>query len=145
MANRLPVFLLSFFLVCLVHTSYAAYRVNNVHVASDSLLIADSWAGAPYLGRLSERVSSFYQLIEPADNGSRVGAKPDNGRDGRRALTWSLLGLLFSPLGVVAVCYGIRGLKKGKKRKGLAIAGLILGAIEVCFALFVLFVALLVG
>ena len=49
------------------------------------------------------------------------------------------LGLfLFSPLGALAIYYGVRGWKKGQKRRGLAIAGFILGIIDVLIAIIIL-------
>ena len=54
-----------------------------------------------------------------------------------------MIGLAFQPLGFVAVYFGIRGWKRGKYRRGLAIAGFVLGTIEVLVTLLIL--ALILG
>ncbi len=127
-----------------MQSSQAAYGVKHAYAASDSLLMANSWVAQHNVGNFTEGVSLSQQLI--ADYDDRVaGARPDDGRNGKRALTWALIGILFYPLGAVAMYFGAKGWKKRKGKRGLAIAGFILGTIEVCVSLFLIFVILVAG
>lgn len=65
-------------------------------------------------------------------------AQPDNGA-GTGALVFGLLGLLFAPLGLLAIILGAIGVGKANRRQatngGQATAGLILGIVDLLFML----------
>ena len=140
MKNKIPVFLF-LLLVCIAYSAHAAYRVKHTYKTADKLLAA-SWASHPLREIFTERTTFFQQPVAHADKDKAPLTKPDNGRTGVKALIWSLLGMLFLPLGVMAIYYGIKGLQKGRRKKGLAITGLILGIIEVFITLVIITVIL---
>ena len=96
-----------------------------------------------YHGNFTSEASCFHPLADSTHHIAPEKAKKNNGLRGRLAFTFSMLGLIFQPLGVVAMYFGIRGWKKGMYRRGLAIAGFVLGIIEVLITLFI--VALAIG
>jgi hypothetical protein len=57
-------------------------------------------------------------------------------RDARLALTFGLWGLLFAPLGIAAIIFGARALKKHTRTPDVAIIGIVLGSLEVLFLIF---------
>ncbi len=57
-------------------------------------------------------------------------------RDARLALTFGLWGLLFAPLGIAAIIFGARALKKRTRTPDIAVIGIVLGSLEVLFLIF---------
>ncbi len=137
MRNNIPVWLLCFFLMCQVHGAQAAFRIKNVYSTNNSQ------AAASYQGNFTNEITNVHRLTDSTRHSPAAKAKKNNGLQGRLAFTFGMLGLIFQPLGVVAMYFGVRGWKKGTYRRGLAIAGFILGTIEVLISLFIL--ALILG
>ena len=140
MKNKIPVFLF-LLLVCIAYSAHGAYRVKHTYKTADKLLAA-SWASYPIRDIFTRKTTFFHQPVAYADQGKTPLTTPDNGRIGVKALIWSLLGMLFLPLGVMAIYYGIKGLQKGRRKKGLAITGFIIGIIEVFITLVIVTVIL---
>ena len=135
MRNHITVLLLCLFLIFQVHIAHAAFGIKKVRGADNSLVVAHQ----------ASFTNDLYYTHPPADSthhAPAIKAKHNNGLQGRLALTFSLLGLIFQPLGAVAMYFGARGWKKGTHRRGLAIAGFILGTIEVLITLLILIVIL---
>jgi len=144
MGNKISISLLFLFLVCLVHSTKAAFPLKHVYANADSLLMPGSSAGLANQGGLRAGVSFLRQLVTRPYHGRQPhGTDPEDGRNGERALTWGAVGIIFWPLGAVAMYFGIRGWQRGRKEKGLAIAGFILGTIEILIVIFVVFLILL--
>ena len=136
MRNKTGVLLLCFFLFGCVHSAHAAFVIRNLEATSTNL-------PGTYHGDLTNEA---FHALPLADSTSHAAAKKKgqkNGLQGRLAFTFSMIGLAFQPLGFVAVYFGIRGWKRGKYRRGLAIAGFVLGTIEVLVTLLIL--ALILG
>ncbi len=57
-------------------------------------------------------------------------------RDAKLALTFTLCGLVFSPLGIAALAFGIRALRAHTRDRDIAIASIILGSIEIVIMIF---------
>ncbi len=136
MRNKTGVILLCFFLLGCVHSAQAAFVIRNVEATGTSL------SGAYH----ADLTNEAFHALPLADSTNYADAKKQgqkNGLQGRLAFTFSMIGLAFQPLGFVAMYFGIRGWKKGKYRRGLAIAGFVLGTIEVLVTLLIL--ALILG
>ena len=137
MRNNIAVLLLCLFLICRVDNAPAAFCLKNIHRTDNSSVTA------AYHGNFTREVSYVHPLADSTHHNAPEKAKKNNGLRGRLAFTFGMLGLIFQPLGVVAMYFGVRGWKKGMYRRGLAIAGFVLGTIEVLITLFIL--ALIVG
>ena len=144
MRNKRSIFLLFLFLVCLAHTTRAAFPLRHVHGASDNLLIAGE-PGPPGQEKVTDKASFLQQQIAWPDYGKGAGHRAGNRTDAQRALSWALIGILVLPLGALAMHFAMRSWKKGERMQGLAIAAFVLGVMEVCLCLFILSVALIAG
>lgn len=96
---------------------------------------------------IKEHRHNRYQAIKSALQ--HDGGEQDNkhhainsGWEGITALCTGIVGIFFPPLLIAAVVFGALGIGNGKKHRGMAIAGLILGLVGVFFWAFMLAVLL---
>ena len=130
MKRFFSIFLPVLLLVCTVNCGYAAYPIKAVgHTA----FVADSGLNGnkPQVAKADN--SEVHHHLRPADDG----------RNGRRALIWAILGLLFQPFGILAIYFGVKGWKKQQRNRALAIVGFTVGVIETLLVILITLAILL--
>jgi hypothetical protein len=156
MKRLLKVYLLVVVLVATgFGTSYGGFRMKPKQVATELTTI--STATAPMAGtaehkkvfaerRLPRLFSAYKSMVFPHAAPAAGGPREKQGWPGIVSLACGVVGLVSTlawvPLGIAAIVFGIIGLNRRKyKFTGMALAGLILGGLEIL--LFILLVAII--
>ena len=130
MRNLLVSFLAALLLSCVASTADAGFVVKNSTVAVAAS--ASKTATSANAVITSEKHNSFFSWLHPYGRGGR--------REARIAFFFAMWGLLFAPLGILAIIHGALSLKRARGRDdGLAITSIVIGSIEVLALIFFLF------
>lgn len=124
-----------------------AVRANAGFVINNNLLGVSSSARAGIntentktdekAASLKERIlRKFIPAYNPYGHG-------DANRDARLAVTFALWGLLFAPLGILAIVFGTKALRHHARNQDVAIISIVLGSLEVLFMIFFIIYLLL--
>ena len=103
MRYNIQVGLLCLLLICHVHSAHAAFWIKNVHGTDDNL------SAAAYQRNFTNEVSPALPLADSTHHGQVAKVKRNNGLQGRLAFTFGMLGLIFQPIGVVAIFWLEKG------------------------------------
>jgi len=128
-----PVYvLLVAFLVFCKPAAFAAYRAKK-SVAATSV----SQASAGTLTVVSKAESIFHKSVSPRQWPGFFGQRDRPGNwMGIVGFASGFLGLFLPGLNFAAILFGILGLHKGTKYRGFAVAGLVLGILELFLFIF---------
>ncbi|GAA4468856.1 hypothetical protein GCM10023093_27290 [Nemorincola caseinilytica] len=136
-----------------IDNSYAGFLIKKHTFAADSAAVntADATLSQKELRRAHRMndIATLKHLVLAKKESSKMlpaASRDNSGWEGIVSLVCGILSLftLYTAwLCVPAIIFGILGLRAGKKHRGLAIAGLILGA--VAFVIYVLVILLLIA
>ena len=133
MKNRIVLLFIGALWMLSPQVSYAAFPVNpnpvveqkttNENVVEEAELLKEN------------------QVIAPALPNNNADTKKGNGF-GIAALSCSLVGLAYPLFGVLGIVFGAIGMSKNRSLRGLAIAGFVLGILELIISVLALIIIL---
>jgi len=131
MRNLLVSFLTMLLLSCMTITADAGFVVNkNANVFNTSTVKTTASANTIVT---NEKHNSFFSWLHPYGHGG-------GRREARIAFFFAMWGLLFAPLGILAIIHGARSLRRARGRDdGLAITSIIIGGLEVLVMILFIF------
>jgi len=131
MKNLLASFLGILLLSCIALRADAGFVVNNSPIAISASV--SKTATAANTVTTGENHNSFFSWLHPYGHGG-------GRREARIAFFFAMWGLLFAPLGILAIIHGARSLRRARGRDdGLAITSIIIGGLEVLAVIFFIF------